>query len=204
MCAVWSGPRYYSILGVRYCAGGCGGLGVPCGGPGVLCGGPGVPFVMRMRPRPASRTDSEAQACPPRWSGGAENLSAHRPLGVTHIQYREHLALIHGLAPHLGTRQSCTPPTKHITLCGRHVDCTLRARRTGRPSHLATLHLCGWHVECTLRARRTGRPSHLATLHGLGGVGRMLSAGPPPGRRHTRARARQGVLALATPALRSL
>ena len=29
------------------------------------CGGPGVPFVMRMRPRPPSRTDSEAQACPP-------------------------------------------------------------------------------------------------------------------------------------------
>ena len=34
--------------------------------------------------------------------------------------------------------------------------------------------------------------------------GQMLGSEPPPGRRHTRARARQGVFALATPALRSL
>ena len=77
----------------------------------------------------------------------------------------------------------------------RHTSVVYAANKTHHP--------CGRHVDCTLRARRTGPSSRLATLHGPGGAGRMLSAEPPPGRRHPRARARQGVLAFATPALRS-
>ena len=85
-----------------------------------------------------------------------------------------------------------------VSAPSRHTSDVSRVRHK---THHPVWPACGLRVPIRCGPGRSSRLARLCTDWGSRAVER--SSGPSSGRRHTRARARQGVLAFATPALRS-